>query len=55
MRIKEKNDEKLKRIKNNNKENKDDIKNKKDKEITFNKIRVLLRIKLSRLKLLFIF
>ena len=55
VRIKKKNNKKLKWIKDNDKENENNIKNKENEEMIFNKIRVLSRTESSRLKLLFTF
>ena len=55
MWLKEENDEKLERIKDDDKKNEDDTENEEDEEVTFNEIRVLSRIKSSRLKLLSVF
>ena len=52
MRLKEENNEKLERIKDDDKEDEDDTEDEEDEEMTFNEIRVLSRTESSRLKLL---
>ena len=52
MRLKEENDEKLERVKDDDEENEDDTEDEEDEEVTSDEVRVLSRTESSRLKLL---